>query len=482
MSPRPSRRRYPGNRGSGLLQPTTRLHVSGYRFLVRRMEHALVRGDTRMLDDPIRAQSISLAVGGILAAAILGVSVIVALVRPAGEIGDAAIVVVRDSGATYVQMGDVLHPVFNMASARLIAGMPVDPRMVDQRAVDSAHRGPQLGIPGAPASISTPLTSEESSWTVCDDAGGETVVIAGPIADTAMASESGVLVRPRGGSAATTYLLYGSRRARVDLRHPAVVRALRLEGIAPQPISASILSAIPEAPEIAPPHIPGAGSPGPRRLRGYPVGSVLKVVRTNADSEEDYFVVLANGVQRIGEVTADLIRYTDSHVGGQIPTVAPDLIAAVPVRETLPVGTFPESSGATEFPVVCARWRAGPTGGDASTTVLGGEAAPLISRPAALAQADADGPAVDAVAVPPGRSVFAHSVGLTGGGQGAGSLYLITDTGVLYGIRDGEAASSLGLTAPAQPAPWPVLSALPHGPELSRRDASVARDGLVASP
>ena len=48
-------------------QPTTRLHVSGYRFLVRRMEHALVRGDTRMLDDPQRAQSLSFAAGGLLA-------------------------------------------------------------------------------------------------------------------------------------------------------------------------------------------------------------------------------------------------------------------------------------------------------------------------------------------------------------------------------------------------------------------------------
>ncbi|NKS96830.1 hypothetical protein GS498_05060 [Rhodococcus hoagii] len=33
-------------------QPTTRWQVSGYRFLVRRMEHALVRKDVRMR--PIR--------------------------------------------------------------------------------------------------------------------------------------------------------------------------------------------------------------------------------------------------------------------------------------------------------------------------------------------------------------------------------------------------------------------------------------------
>jgi hypothetical protein len=52
-------------------QPTTRLQVSGYRFLVRRMEHALVRGDVRMLDDPLRAQSLSLIAGCIVAAIVV---------------------------------------------------------------------------------------------------------------------------------------------------------------------------------------------------------------------------------------------------------------------------------------------------------------------------------------------------------------------------------------------------------------------------
>ena len=38
-------------------QATTRLYVSGYRVLLRRMEHALVRSDVRMLDDPRRARN-----------------------------------------------------------------------------------------------------------------------------------------------------------------------------------------------------------------------------------------------------------------------------------------------------------------------------------------------------------------------------------------------------------------------------------------
>lgn len=473
------------------MQPTTRLHVSGYRFLVRRMEHALVRGDTRMLDDPLRAQSISLAAGALLAAVALAACAILALVRPAGGLGEDPVLVVRGTGAMYVRIGDVVHPVFNLASARLIAGTPADPRVVDQQVVDDARRGPQLGIPGAPETISAPLTAEESSWTVCDDARGETLVIAGRIAENAMlsglelsapgVSGPGVLVTPRGGSAAVTYLLYDGRRARVDLRHPAVVRALRLDSIAPQPISVALLSAIPEAPQIVPPHIPGAGSPGLRTPPDYPVGSVLKVPRANADpgDAQDYFAILADGVQRIGEVAADLIRYTDSRVAEQIPTVAPDVIGALPVRDTLPVGTFPERIRVVRVPVVCARWRADLAGGDSATTIVLGDAPPVISRPVGLAQADADGPAVDAVSMPAGRSVFARSVGLTGRGQATGAMFLVTDAGVLYGIRDVDAAGSLGLMAPARPAPWPVLSVLPHGPELSRSDASVARDGLT---
>ncbi len=476
------------------MQPTTRLHVSGYRFLVRRMEHALVRGDTRMLDDPLRAQSISLAAGVVLAAVAVVVCMILALVRPVGELGDAPIVVVRDTGAMYVRIGDVIHPVFNLASARLIAGTPADPRVVNQSAVDSADRGPRVGIPGAPEKIAAPLTAEESAWTVCDDAGGETIVIAGQIAGGMVTSGSGVLVTPRDGSAAMTYLLYGSRRARVDLRHRAVVRSLGLEGVVPQPISAAVLSAIPEAPEIMPPHIPGAGSPGPRALRDYPVGAVLKVPRADADSEgsADYFVVLTGGVQRIGEVVADLIRYTDSRGGEQIPTVAPDVVGALPGVDTLPVATFPEhrspersfplKGGGTDVPVICANWRGDRAGGASPSTVLVGDVPPVISHPVALAQADSDGPAIDAVSMPPGRSAFVRSVGLTGGGQSAGSLFLVTDAGVRYGIRDVHAGSSLGLTAPAQPAPWPVLSELPQGPELSQRGASVARDGIVAPP
>ena len=36
---------------------TAKYQVSGWRFLYRRLQHALVRRDTRMIDDPQRAQA-----------------------------------------------------------------------------------------------------------------------------------------------------------------------------------------------------------------------------------------------------------------------------------------------------------------------------------------------------------------------------------------------------------------------------------------
>jgi Type VII secretion system ESX-1, transport TM domain B len=62
-----------------------------------------------------------------------------------------------------------------------------------------------------------------------------------------------------------------------------------------------------------------------------------------------------------------------------------------------------------------------------------------------------------------------------------GPRFLVTDSGVAYGIRDDDAATQLGLTAPPGAAPWSILGQLPNGPELSTDAASVLRDGLPPS-
>jgi type VII secretion protein EccB len=455
-------------------RPTTRLQVSGYRFLIRRAQHALVRGDVRMIDDPQRAQSLSLAAGTVLAVIMIAGCAILAFLRPQGTLGSAAIVTVRESGALYVRVDDTVHPVPNLASARLIAGTAADPTVVSAKAIEAARRGPLLGIAGAPASIGAPLAPTESNWTVCDTP-DRTAVLAARPDEQRRRFESGeaMLVAARGESAATTYLLYDGRRAIVDLRDRVVTSALRLDGHRPRQVSRSLLDAIPEAPPIVVPAIAEVGSPGPATLGDYPVGTVLRSERADAT---EFHVVLADGVQRIGEVTADLIRLSVRQPRADIPAVAGTALAATPSVEQLPVATHPAHVAVVDHPVLCARWRPGAVGQQARVDLMGTDSLSTDSTLVALAQADGAGPNVDAVGLPAGRSAFVRAVGVGGSGGEAGPLYVVTDLGVVFGLPDEQSAHHLGLSGTAVPAPWPVLARLPRGPELNRERASVLRD------
>jgi type VII secretion protein EccB len=463
-------------------QPVTRLQRSGHRFLIRRTMHALVRGDARMLDDPLRAQSVSFAAGCVLTIVAVVAAAVFALVRPGAELGEAPILIARGSGALYVRIGDTVHPVLNLASARLIAQDPADPLPVDDAAISAAKRGPLVGIPGAPTQIDVPLGAGETAWTICEDVEkASTTLVAGrstgPL--TPLRRGRALLVSPRGETA--TYLLFDGHKAQVDLRDNAVVRALRLERVAPKTVSRSLTDSVPEAPAVRAPTIAGAGVPGPPGLSGLTVGSVVRVARASPDTSahtDEFHVVLAGGLQRVDRVVADLIRFTYPQPAGEPPLVTVDM--ATPHVESLALPNIPHGI-AEPASVLCARWdpsRVGPSG----AALLVGEAMPGPNI--ALAQSDTAGPNIDNVVVPAGRSVVAEATGLAGDGRGP--LYLLTDLGVLYGIHDAETARHLGLAdglnEPAVPAPWPMLAMLPRGPELSRAAASVVRDALAPTP
>lgn len=459
-------------------QPATRLHVSAQRFLTRRMTHALVRRDVAMHDDPLRAQSVSLAVGGVLATLVLAAGGVLGLVRPHG-VPDAPIVIARESGALYVRIEDTLHPVLNLASARLVAHSASNPVATSEEAIARSKRGALVGIPGAPASIGHPVSDE--AWLVCD--GQRTVVAVGDWGLDGFDAARPVLVTPSGESAATTYLLYDGHRAAVDLRNPAVIRALGVEGVVPVAVSRTLLDVVPEVPAIEPPHIAGAGGAGPPGLARIPVGAVIRVQRTDV---AEHYVVLRSGIQLVGEVAADLIRFTYDRLAQPIETVAPATITALPIATDLPVAAFPQRAhppiGARDGRVVCVRWRPGDrVTPNSNTVVLHGEAAKLPRwDSASLAQADGEGPNVDAVVMAGGTSAYVRSVGILGDDGGTGARFLVTDTGVSFGVHDDDAAEFLGLQRPPAAAPWPILAHLPTGPELSVGAASVVRDGLLA--
>ncbi|HSS24881.1 MAG TPA: type VII secretion protein EccB [Mycobacterium sp.] len=461
-------------------QPTTRLQISGYRFLLRRIECALLDTDASMAGQPLRARTVSLTVGCALTAIAVAASAFLALLRPQAAFDHARIVMGRESGALYVRVGDTWHPVLNLASARLIAATDVNPQPVRESELGRTKRGPLLGIPGAPQLLGPPLSGDESVWTICDtDSSAATTIIIGRTGGSSirrLAPERAILVAL--GSGWPAYLLYNGQRAVVDLADAAVLRALRLEGHAPHIVSQSLLKAVPEAPPITAPRIRDRGAKV-AGLPGFPVGSVLRITRGDGD---EYYVVLAAGVQRIGQVAADLLRFSNSQGTADFTTVAPDLIRTMPIVNTLPVASFPDrapNDGGLDSAdsAVCVAW-APAASGHSDVAFLAGTGLPVPAGqvPVTLSQADGHGPALDAVYLPPARSAYVRVNGR------AGARYLVTDTGVRFAIHDDDAAHDLGLPAAAIPAPWPMLAALPSGPELSRQNASVARDTVAGPP
>lgn len=456
-------------------QPTAWLHVTGHRFLLRRLERALLGGDLHARGALLRAQTGALPIGCVIAAIALAGCAIVALLRPHVALDKARLVMGQESGALYVRVGDIWHPVLNLASARLIAAAAVNPQPVPESDLSRTKRGPLLGIPGAPQSLGEPLSADESAWTICNTrATGATTVVVARTDDAAvhrLGSGQAALVAPESGS--PVYLLYDGQRAVVDVADAAVVRALGIEGRTPRPVSQSLLNAIPEAPPIRAPRMREAADAAPG-LPGFPVGSVLRITGAGGDR---YYAVLAGGVQRVGQVAADLLRFGNARGTTNVATVAPDAISAAPILNSLPVAGYPDRPPtlSNEGSTLCVSWQAARSGHSEVSFLVGELPLPHGRSPVTLSQADGRGPALDAVYVPPGRSAFVRA------DAGSDTRYLVTDTGVRFAVHDDDAAHDLGLAA-ADPAPWPVLGALPAGPELSRQKASIPRDTVAGSP
>ncbi|MGW4246202.1 type VII secretion protein EccB [Nocardia sp. NPDC004722] len=477
-------------------KPTTRWQVSGYRFLVRRMEHALVRRDVRMLHDPMRSQSRAFTAGLILACVALAGCGVLALLRPQDKIGSNKILIGKDTGAVYVVLDNVVHPALNIASARLAAGDAAKPATVKESELAKKPRGQLIGIPGAPTSLNFG-GGDGRTWTVCDALSNDgsrtltTSVLVGDLtlADKASAMESGKALLVQGRD--HTYLVYDNERAQIDLNDRAVADALDLRGRTPRPISEGLLNAIPEVLPLVAPRIDNAGA-----TTGYPLGDhrIGDVVQVRTDSK--YYVVLPDGLQAVSPLTADIIRNTYRSTAADTYIAQADRTGA-PVSSALEVANYPDHApeliDGKDQPVDCLSWKplnsADTSDGSkhAELTVLTGHAMPIPDRAklVPLAQADGNGPNVDSFYLKPGAGAYVQSTGIEPDSQRHDSLFFVSDYGVRFGIKDLDSAKALGMD-PAkvrpEPAPWPILGLLAPGPTLSREAAMVAHDGVAPDP
>src|SRR6185437_9552089 len=133
----------------------------------RRAALGLTRRRVRMESEPGRRQSMAILASITLTLVLCLGALFWSYVRPAGSVGESAIIADQSSGALYARVGQTLYPVLNLASARLITGRAENPVRVRRSEIESRPRGALVGIPGAPNDLSA-TSPQRVSWLVCD--------------------------------------------------------------------------------------------------------------------------------------------------------------------------------------------------------------------------------------------------------------------------------------------------------------------------
>ena len=389
--------------------PTTKSQVQAYRFVIRRMESALVRKDPVMLHDPMRSHKRATVVGVILGAVGLLVFAIFGLFSPSQSLPASGIVIGSDSGQVYVLSKDPyqLIPVFNVASARLLLmveankGAPLVPGSsgagssnaaaqqlpapvtVDDSQLTNIPMGRLTGIPDGPQQLPAPGTGT-NNWAVCDQIGAANPIGQnGPVLPTTtvfagatnigrnLAQNEALLVQaPNNGQ---EYLIYDGTpntnngeddsavAAPIDASDTHVIDAFNLRGIQPRQISAALLGAIPQVTEIKNPVKGMSGTPSNYTLpEDIQVGQSFRV--SNASGPDTYFVALPDGLQQVSETVAQIVQYEQSGQK-QLPRVTDTQISSIkpvtnstwtPTRRTCRKTIV----DASVHPVTCLGWSA----------------------------------------------------------------------------------------------------------------------------
>jgi len=469
---------------------------SGHLFYNRRLRAATTRFSVRMKHDD-RKQTAALVLSIVLVAIAAGWMVLLNVLKPSGVVGDSAIIGDRESGAIYARIDGRLYPALNLTSARLATGTAGQPTWVKPAEIAKYPTGPLVGIPGAPAAMPV-HRGAVSAWAVCDTAGrprtaDKPVVtsIAGQLAGgraTPMAKDAALVVTFE----RATYVIWGGKRSQIDPADRAVTLSLGLDpGVTvPVIISRALFDGLPATEPLRVPKVPDAGTPS-KLLSGSQVGAVLQAQTAGGGTQ--FYVLLADGVQKVGGFVADLMRSANSYGSTTPRTVTPDVLVNIPEVNSLPVDYYPSKRlnfvDSEANPTTCVGWEKASTDPQARVMIYNGRGLPVPSsmdnRIVRLVRDDRDPASVVAnqVLVLSGAANFVTSTSGVITSDSRESLFWVSDSGVRFGIAaDDSTLRALGLDpGSAVQAPWPLLRTFAAGPALSQQAALVARDTVPAT-
>ncbi|MDX1887499.1 type VII secretion protein EccB [Mycolicibacterium sp. 120270] len=465
---------------------------SGHLFYNRRLRAATTRFSVRMKHDD-RKQTAAIALSIVFVLIGMGWMVLLNVLKPSGTVGDSAIIGDRDTGAIYARIDGRLYKALNLTSARLATGTAGSPTWVKPAEIAKYPPAPLIGIPGAPAAMVV-NHGAPSAWAVCDTAGpqrggGQPVVtsIGGQLSRAGRAEPLpdgvGVLVRFEGAQ----YVIWDGKRSQIDPADRAVTLSLGIDpGVTvPVDISRALFDGLPSTEPLRVPVVPQAGADS-TLVAGSQVGAVLQAQTAGGGTQ--FYVLLADGVQKISSFVADLLRSSNSFGSAEPKVVSPDVLVDIPEVNSLPVDYYPD--GRLKFvdtaanPTTCVGWEKASTDPQARVTVYSGRGLPVPSsmdqRIVSLVRDDRDPASVvaDRVLMLPGATNYVVSTSAVKDAHSRESLFWVSDNGVRFGIAATDATlNALGLNeGSAQQAPWPLLRTFAAGPALSQETALLERD------
>jgi type VII secretion protein EccB len=464
------------------LRLTTKVQVSGWRFLLRRVEHALVRRDTRMFDDPLQFYSRSMTIGVVISVLVVVGAAALAFFKPQGKLDGGAVYADHHSYQLYLDLSGRLHPIYNLTSARLVLGKPADPTVVETAELDKLPKGQWIGIPGAP--YATPVSGAASDWALCDTIVNlgkttqkiRTALISMPLVTDAetnpVRANEAVLASYRDQE----WLVTPEGRHAIDRSDRALTSAVGIPVDArPVAISEGLFNSLPDAGTWQLPPVPGAGEPN---SLGLPAELVIgSVFQTNMQAGPQYYLVLPNGVATVNNTTAAALRATQSYGLVAPPSITADAAIAAPnavYRSPLPDEPLTLVAREDES-TMCQTWRRATGDPAPKITVITGPQLPIASS--ALNTGIDQIQSTATVYMSGGNYIQVRSPDPLVGE----ALYYIDRQGVRYGIPDQGAATALGLASP-KPAPWEVVRLLVDGPVLSQAAALLEHDTLPTDP
>ncbi|TDD89727.1 type VII secretion protein EccB [Saccharopolyspora karakumensis] len=501
--------------------PTTKSQVQAYRFVLRRMESALVRKDAVMLHDPMGSHKRATVAGAVLAAVGVVGFLVWGLFGGKGTVPEPGnIVVAKESGSVFVVTSDDkaqkrLIPMLNMASAKLLVMQQggkqgsgaVPTTTVKEAALADFPRGPLTGMVNAPTYVPSADNPAEPSWAICDvgqvqgNLSSSRVEAATKVETTVIGGDGnhGVELDPKQSlfvkdqSSGEEYLVYRAHRENQPNTHAVkskiaksetVVRdVFGLNGVTPRTISTNTLNAIPSVPELSVPEIDGEGQPASYLTR-YKVGDVVK--RSVPGEREQFFVLLQDGKQELSAEGAAAVLHAGKVSSREIPNVTGAITDAKPTENPLNLDYFPTSVpkpvSFQQADTSCLSWK--NVGGSQMITVTLNKGTPAVKPAVKLAQFDGSGPQVDYYYGAAGKAAVVRGTSNEAGAE-SGPIFLVSDQGVQYGVKDLATAQGLGVAKSAgdiKAGPSWLMRSLPRGDFLDPAAASVTYDSVPVLP